>query len=227
MRERPGSTHDAARAGTAAPAPRLSQELRAATAEVHARAERGGIVAALLGGRATRHGYALYLRNLLPAYRSMERGLEVSRALRPLARPELFRAAAIESDLRALDGERFEARLALLAPARAYAERIEQAAMHEPGLLAAHAYVRYLGDLSGGRIVGRTLGRSLGLDETCLAFYRFEGIASPTAFKAEYRRALDAWGAEPALRAAIVGEAVQAFRHNVAVSEAVAVALHR
>ena len=45
--------------------------------------------------------------------------------------------------------------------------------------LIAHAYVRYLGDLSGGRIVGRILARSPGLGPEALSFYDFPGIADP------------------------------------------------
>jgi heme oxygenase len=49
--------------------------LREATADLHRRAERSGVIADLLHGRATRSGYALWLRNLLPAYRNLEAAL--------------------------------------------------------------------------------------------------------------------------------------------------------
>jgi heme oxygenase (biliverdin-producing, ferredoxin) len=46
---------------------------------------------------------------------------------------------------------------------RAYRDRVAELAGRAPLLLAAHAYVRYLGDLSGGRMLGRAMRRSLGV----------------------------------------------------------------
>jgi len=45
------------------------------TKALHVEAERTGIIRDLLRGEATREGYVLLLRNLLPAYRAMEQGL--------------------------------------------------------------------------------------------------------------------------------------------------------
>ena len=49
-----------------------------------------------------------------------------------------------------------------------------------------------MGDLSGGKIVGRTAQRLYGLAEDGLRFYRFEGIDDGHAFKEAYRSHLDA-----------------------------------
>ena len=46
------------------------------TKTLHVEAERTGIIRDLLRGEASREGYVLLLRNLLPAYQAMERGLE-------------------------------------------------------------------------------------------------------------------------------------------------------
>ena len=46
------------------------------TKTLHVEAERTGIIRDLLRGEASREGYALLLRNLLPAYQAMEQGLE-------------------------------------------------------------------------------------------------------------------------------------------------------
>ena len=45
------------------------------TKALHVEAERSGIIRELLRGSATRDGYILLLRNLLPAYQAMEKGL--------------------------------------------------------------------------------------------------------------------------------------------------------
>jgi len=54
----------------------LAAALRESIRAIHAQAERSGIVSDVLRGRATRFGYALLLRNLLPASQEMERGLD-------------------------------------------------------------------------------------------------------------------------------------------------------
>ncbi len=46
------------------------------TKALHVEAERTGIIRDLLRAEASRDGYILLLRNLLPAYRAMEQGLE-------------------------------------------------------------------------------------------------------------------------------------------------------
>jgi heme oxygenase len=85
-------------AGVAVPG--LAKALRARTQDLHARVERAGMVRAILTGNASRPGYALLLRNLLPAYLALEAGLERHRAALPgLACPDVYRAAAIAADL--------------------------------------------------------------------------------------------------------------------------------
>ena len=69
--------------------------------------------------------------------------------------------------------------------------------------LIAHAYTRYLGDLSGGQIVQRLLAKSLGLRPEQLSMYDFSGFPDPAALKTEYRHALEqagAAGADPDAR---------------------------
>lgn len=125
----------------------------------------------MLRRRIDRHAYALWLRNLFPVYRRLEQSLEpLHRAsvVGRFAQPALFRTAALEADLMGLSGPDWSGRLALLPASRAYAERIEAAGQGDGTRLIAHAYVRYLGDLSGGRILRRLLARTLGLDEATL-----------------------------------------------------------
>lgn len=47
---------------------------------------------------------------------------------------------------------------------KAYTERIELLSDTEPARLLSHAYVRYLGDLSGGQVVKRRVAKSYGID---------------------------------------------------------------
>ncbi|MCA0303952.1 MAG: biliverdin-producing heme oxygenase [Proteobacteria bacterium] len=205
------------------PSSDLSSLLREGTREQHARAERSGFVADLLRGRGGRDGYALFLRNLVPAYTALERGLERHRAsplFQAIDWPALYRADALARDLAALAGAGWADALALLPEGGRYADRVAAAGDGDGHRLLAHAYTRYLGDLSGGQVVVRLVGRSLGLGADALAFYRFPGIADPDTFKAGFRRALDAAGRriDPA---AVLDEAIRAFELNIALSEAV------
>jgi len=207
----------------------LAARLRERTRRLHREAERSGIVRELLRGRATRSGYALYLRNLLPAYRALEDGLERHRAtpgVRAIVHPPLFRAGALARDLVTLAGDGWARRLPLLAPGERYGQRIAAAAAPHAGAgLVAHAYVRYLGDLGGGRILRRLLARSLGLAPEALSFYDFPDIADREAFKSAFRGDLDRAELELEHPEAVIEEAIAAFRLNVEVSEAVLASL--
>lgn len=177
----------------------------------------------MLRGTITRGQYAGLLRNLLPAYQRIEQGLERHcdhPCLRALARPAVYRAAALQSDLAMLAGPDWAGTLPLMDAGRAYAERITHATEDAPALLVAHAYVRYLGDLNGGQVFQRRLAATLGLDDTALAFYRFEAIADLAAFRRAYREAIDAVCLDADATAAVLAEAQAAFRANIALSVA-------
>lgn len=203
----------------------LADRLRQETLNWHRRAERSGFVKELLQGGVSRQSYALFLRNLLPAYAQMEAALQQHRrtpGLCHIARPEVHRAAAIEADLRSLSGTDWRETLPLLATAKDYAERVGVAAEGDGTRLLGHAYVRYLGDLNGGRIIRSCLIRSLKLSPESLAFYSFADIDDVEGFKTDYRAGFDRAGSEIGDIASVVDEAVIAFRLNIELSEAVA-----
>lgn len=199
----------------------LADDLREATRALHHRAERTGVIADILRGEVTRSAYATLLRNLLPVYCALERGLEAHRPMpgvRLIVRPELYRAQAIEQDLAAL-GAGID-RLALLPEGEEYALRIAEITDADPVRLIGHAYTRYLGDLSGGQVLRKLLARSLGLRSAALTLYDFPRIADLEGYKAGYRAALSRAASE-ADAAAIVDEALAAFRITIALSCAI------
>lgn len=73
-------------------------------------------------------------------------------------------------------------RKSMPAQLAAYIARIEELSdSSDPTPLLAHSYVRYLGDLSGGQTIRRTLGKAYDLDEDVglgLAFYAFKELRS-------------------------------------------------
>jgi heme oxygenase len=197
--------------------------MRDRTRELHTRAEHSGIIAKILSNRGSVGGYKLFLRNILPAYQKMEQGLKETKnsALACVARPELYRAAAIESDLVHLEGPNWEQTLPLLPACERYAQRVAVACEGDGTRLIGHAYARYLGDLSGGQILKRLLGRSLALGPQALNFYDFPDIPDADAFKAGYRKDIDEAVDQIADLAAVIEEAFVAFELNIELSEAV------
>ena len=202
----------------------LVMALRQRTRGLHAEAERSGIIRDVLRGAASRYGYALLLRTLLPAYQALEAGLEWHRdspLLAALARREVYRAATIAADLDLLAGPAWPDTLPLLKSAQHYADRVADAAAGDGARLLAHAYTRFLGDLSGGRVMAARLASSLATLPGALRFNEFPDIADLAAFKSAYLAALDHAGSLVSDQQAIVEEAAYAFSCNIAVSEEV------
>jgi heme oxygenase len=182
------------------------------------RAERGGIVAAILAGTATRAGYALWLRNLLPVYQEMEQALARLRdhpGIDFLAQTALHRAGRIAADLDAIAVP--VRALTLLPHGERYARRVARAGDER---LVAHAYTRYLGDLSGGRALRRRLLNLFG-SEFPVSFSAFPEIADIGGFVAAFRAALDGFGRQAVDPDGVVKEAAVAFAMNIRLSEAI------
>lgn len=209
---------------TAAQGVSLSEALRERTAAVHVTAERSGIINDILKQKAGRDGYALLLRNVLPAYEAMEVGLRdrlQNKVLGAFAQPGLARAKAIRNDLIQLAGRDFESTLPLLDAGREYADRVTRAGEGDGMRLISHAYVRYLGDLSGGQVLKKLLGKSIELPPQALTLYDFPQIADQNAFKDELRMAIDKAADVVSDPEYLISEAVVAFEHNIAISTAV------
>ena len=202
----------------------LADRLKTATQVLHREAERSGVMADLLRGEAALADYALLLRNLLPVYAMLEQRLDAVPPDSPaaaLARPAIYRTAAIRSDLEHLLGPGMLDTVPVLPAGRRYVAEIERAGGGDGTLLIAHAYTRYLGDLNGGQILGRLLARRMGLAAEGLSFYRFPGVAEPAAEALLYRAAIDHAEVPAARIDAIVEETVLAFRCNIDLSHAV------
>ncbi len=196
----------------------LAERLRSQTWPAHKQVEATSFVRALLGGQVDRAGYCLLLASLHPIYAALEAAL-VRHAQHPgvasVFSPALLREAPLGSDLDHLHGPAWRNELAAQPAARAYAARIAEIERSEPALLVAHAYVRYLGDLSGGQALRKIVARALGLaPEAGTRFYDFGSPQQVGAMAQRFRSGLDQIEAEPAMREAIVGEATDAFRRH-------------
>lgn len=202
----------------------LAARLRAATQPLHTEVERTGLMRRLLGGRMGRQDYAVLLRNLQAIYAAMEAGLQAHAGhpqLAPLMQPGLMRGDALAGDLAQLQGDAAADAAEPVPAARDYAQHLRTLAQTDPGLLAAHAYVRYLGDLSGGQAVARVVTRSLGLAAgEAVAFYAFGPPDQVARMAGGLRAGLDRIATSEAMADALVDEACAAFaRHRALFDE--------
>lgn len=203
----------------------LSARLRSETRELHVRAERSGVMGALLRGQLPLEGYAALIAALYAIYDALESCLDANAEhpmIAPLRRPGLARRSALAADLAVLG----RLGLAPLAPAReaiAYAAHLRALATEDPTRLVAHAWLRYLGDLNGGRILERVVRERLGVPEGAMAFYRFPALADPAAAAVQWRLALDGLALDETAVDTLVAEASEGFRRHIALFEEIAV----
>ena len=191
----------------------LSVALREGTRDEHETAERSGFVEQLLAGRLDRAAYADLAAQQLVVYTALEAAGAQLEDDGDLVFAELTRVPAIEQDLGHLYGADWRTQVRVLPATRVYADRLAQTADSLPQY-AAHAYTRYLGDLSGGQIIKRMLQRHYGFTSEGIAFYDFPQIHKLKPFKDVFRERLDALPLDDEARAAVVEEARRAFRLN-------------
>ena len=198
------------------PVVRTAADLRLATQDVHTQTEQNAFIVDLMAGRLAVRDLARLTGQLRSVYAALEAAVIPHRmdpGLGPLFDPRLDRLAAIDHDLRELAGDEAEAFAVPLPATLAYVARIDEVRDSGPRL-AAHHYVRYLGDLSGGQIIANLMRRHYAVPDAALRFYAFDGLGSKGGFKASYRRSLDALFADSAAYDEVVDEARLAYEAN-------------
>ncbi|PPF59912.1 biliverdin-producing heme oxygenase [Clavibacter michiganensis] len=170
---------------------------------------------ALVTGRGCRDDYVALVAQHYFVYRAIEQATGRMAADPVAARfisPRLTRLPAIEADLDYLVGPDWREVVRPLASTAAYVERIEQVASVWVGGFVAHHYTRYLGDLSGGRLLRSLLQRQFGFETNGVGLYLFAEIAEPRRFCCTYREALDQAPWDDDERARVVAEVENAYR---------------
>jgi len=205
----------------APPTARFSLAMREGSQAAHTEAENSAFMAELTSARINALGVHDYLLRYREVYRTLETlgaELHAHPAVAAVVDPALDRLPAIEADL-----AYWAAAAGVPAPEQfsspatdAYVERLLAARTWAP-LLVAHHYTRYLGDLSGGQVIGRVLDRELGLEGQGIAFYAFPAIPKPKPYKDGYRSRLDALDLTAEERARVVAEVSVAFELNQAI----------
>ncbi|KAJ7367284.1 hypothetical protein DFH08DRAFT_679629 [Mycena albidolilacea] len=225
----------------------LSDVLREGTKKAHEEVEVSPAAAAMLRGELDKEEYVRFLMMLWHIYNTFERGLERHQnhpVLEPTYNPTLLaRAPPLSADIAHLLGvsesswksHRIHVQLMAAQPPalKKYVARIQAIAdSPDPSPLLAHAYVRYLGDLSGGQTIQRALAKAYGLTigGAGLTFYAFKELRSAKpATQGEMKRIKD-WfragmnagaGDNVEVKAAVMEEASRVFEFTGEIFEAV------
>ncbi len=199
----------------------LAQLLREGTQQSHTAAENTAFMKCFLKGIVEREPLRKLLANLYFVYDALESELRRHQDHPLVGRmyfPELNRNTNLESDLAFYYGDNWQEQIAPLPAGQVYVDRIHDVANTDPALLIAHAYTRYMGDLSGGQALKNILRSALKLPaDWGTAFYEFEQLSTveaKRAFKEKYRDALNALSVDDATIQRIVDEANDAFMLN-------------
>jgi len=195
-------------AAPATPDDGIAALLRGGTAQAHRNAERSPFVIKLLRGEAGVPALTAFLAQLLPVYEAMEERLRAGGddpVLGPVVLPDLYRVDALRADLETLNGHDTP----ITAETQALVDRVRSNTATQ---LVAHAYTRYLGDLSGGQTIGAAIVKRYGVEP--LAFFDFSHIDDHSAYKDMYRSRLDGLPLDADGVNEIVSEAILAFDMN-------------
>ncbi|KFP12014.1 Heme oxygenase 2, partial [Egretta garzetta] len=201
----------------------LSELLKEGTKESHDRAENTQFVKDFLKGRIKKELFKLATVALYFTYSALEEEMDRNKdnpVFAPLYFPlELHRREALVKDLKYFYGEDWKEKIQCSEATQHYVDRIHHVGQHEPELLVAHAYTRYMGDLSGGQVLKKVAQRALKLPsaEEGIQFYMFDNISNAQQFKQLYRARMNALDLDRNTKERIVEEANRAFRFNMQV----------
>ncbi|XP_056136030.1 heme oxygenase-like [Lampris incognitus] len=200
----------------------LSEQIKRVTKDSHVRAENTELMLSYQRGQVTLEQYKLLLCSLYEIYQALEEELDRNSnhpSVMPIYFPtELARLESIERDLKYFYGQDWREKIIVPAATKRYSHRLRQIGKENPEFLVAHAYTRYLGDLSGGQILGRITQKSLGLKNgEGLSFFSFPGVSSPNLFKQLYRSRMNSIELTEEERNGVLEEAVRAFEFNIQV----------
>nr|YP_009510866.1 heme oxygenase [Gracilaria gracilis]AXI96539.1 heme oxygenase [Gracilaria gracilis] len=199
----------------------LAQQLREGTTKSHSMAENVSFVKSFLGGVVDKKSYRKLLANLFFVYTALEEEIEKNKthfAVQSIYFPELNRTSSLKQDLEYYYGSNWAGQICISSATKIYVDRIRNISINQPELLIAHAYTRYMGDLSGGQILKRIAQTAMNLsNDEGTAFYNFHNIKDDKKFKMIYRHALDNAPIDQMQIKEIIAEANIAFNLNMKV----------
>nr|YP_010196793.1 heme oxygenase [Gracilaria cliftonii]UAD84597.1 heme oxygenase [Gracilaria cliftonii] len=201
----------------------LAQKLREGTTKAHSMAENVSFVKSFLGGVVDKKSYRTLIANLFFVYTALEEEIEKNKnntVIQSIYFPELNRTLSLKKDLEYYYGSNWEQQVYPSLATKIYVDRIRNISVNQTELLIAHAYTRYMGDLSGGQILKKIAQTAMNLSsDKGTEFYHFEAIEDDKSFKLMYRRALDNAPINQMQVKNIISEANIAFNLNMKVFE--------
>uniref|UniRef100_A0A3B3XS55 heme oxygenase (biliverdin-producing) n=1 Tax=Poecilia mexicana TaxID=48701 RepID=A0A3B3XS55_9TELE len=201
----------------------LSEMLLAGTKESHTKTEISQLGRDFYKGIVKKDVLKKGIEALYFIYSAMEDELERNKDhpyIAPIYFPtELYRREALAQDLQYFYGVDWESLISPSPATTLWVKRIHEVGKKDPGMLVAHCYVRYIGDLSGGHLLNNVAKKVLRLPATGdgLRFYQFEGITSHKGFKQLYRSKLNEVDVEMETKLSIVDEAIRAYDYSLLV----------
>nr|QCI08712.1 Heme oxygenase [Sphondylothamnion multifidum] len=197
----------------------LAQQLREGTTKSHSMAENVSFVKSFLGGVVDKKSYRQLLSNLFFVYVAMEEEIEKNKehiAIRSIYFPELYRQNSLIEDLNYYYGSDWLDNVEPSLATQIYIDRIHSVGDNQPELLIAHAYTRYMGDLSGGQILKKIAQNAMQLsDNFGTSFYDFKDIKDEKIFKKIYKDSLNNIPLSPNQVNQIIAEANISFNLNM------------
>lgn len=199
----------------------LANRLREGTKQSHTAAENTAYMKCFLKGIVEREPFRKLLFNLYLVYSALEEELQRHQThpvIGSMYFAELNRTSNLEKDLAFYYGDNWREQIAPLPAGQVYVNRIHEIANADPALLIAHAYTRYMGDLSGGQALKNIVRSALKLPpDQGTGLHEFEQIPTieaKRAFKEKYRQALNFLPVDEETIQRIVDEANYAFQLN-------------
>lgn len=199
----------------------LAFALRQGTQHAHMLAENTALMRAWINGIVVLDVFRELLVNLYFVYDRLEQQLyshQTHPVLGQIYWPSLNRRDNLRQDLAYFYGQDWPQHIRPRTAGLQYAARIGVVGLTAPERLVAHAYVRYMGDLSGGQRLQRIARTTLSLPPNQgTRLYEFEDLPSLEAkkrFKERYRDILNHLPIDQETVQQIVKEANLAFRLN-------------
>lgn len=197
----------------------LAKQLREGTTKSHSMAENVSFVKSFLGGVVDKKSYRKLIANLFFIYSAIEQQIEKNKdheAVKFIYFPELFRQSSLAEDLCYYYGADWSNYIVASSATKSYIDRINGIGSNQPELLIAHAYTRYIGDLSGGQILKKIAMNAMNLTNNVgVSFYDFKAIKNEKTFKENYKNTLDNIPLNDSQVNQIIAEANIAFNLNM------------
>lgn len=195
----------------------LSKTLHEHTQSIHAQMKSHPFFLLLREGKLSPESYVQYLADLHEVYAVLEE--EMEKKLPPETQSmiylDLCRTAYLQKDIESFD----PVRRAPSHAAKNYVRHLQVISRSAPLFLLAHAYFRYLGDLTEGRLMQKHINALFPGNHG--AFYDFEKLLGPNAigakvvkFKNQWKKSFDALPLNHAQREQMVEEAMRGFEYT-------------